>query len=102
MTKRLPRFYCYLLLGEKGQVYCGYTANIRRRLKEHNAPSNTGWTKGQRWWLLTVRCFFDRDSALLYERRTKRGRWEKKHWIRQARHRLHELCRRHGIDHPLA
>jgi len=90
------------LLGEKGQVYCGYTANIRRRLKEHHAKNNTGWTRGQRWHLLAVRCFLDRHSALIVERQIKRSKYDKDNWIRRERLRLRELCRRHGFAQPLS
>ncbi|NRA56854.1 MAG: GIY-YIG nuclease family protein [Phycisphaerales bacterium] len=99
---RLPRFYCYLLLSERGEIYCGFTSNLRRRLREHNEPSNRGWTRGRRWHLLAVKRFLDRDSALLYERWVKRRRWMKTAWIRRSRVRLQELCRRHGIEHRLA
>lgn len=99
---RLPRFYVYLLLGSDGQVYCGFTACIRKRLGQHNDAGNRGWTRGRRWWLLAVKCFLDRDTALLYEQQVKQRRWEKTNWIKRVRPRLHELCRRHGIEHPMA
>lgn len=100
--KRLPRFYVYLLLSERGETYCGYTASIRRRLAEHNAWDNTGWTRGRRWHLLAVRMFLDRHSALLSERQIKRSRYDKTNWIRRERPRLRLLCVRHGIEHRLA
>ncbi len=99
---RLPRFYVYLLLSERGEVYAGFTADIRRRLREHNAGTNTGWTGGRRWHLLAVRCFLDRHSALMVERQLKRSRYDKRNWVRRERRRLRELCRRHGIEHALA
>ena len=99
--RRLPRFYCYLLLSERGEIYCGYTNDIRRRFKEHNSSSNTGWTKGRRWWLLAVKCFLDDRSALLYERWAKKRRWLKPSWIKLARPRLRALCRRHGVSHTM-
>jgi predicted GIY-YIG superfamily endonuclease len=98
---RLPRFYVYLLLSEHGEVYCGYTNCIRRRLREHNSPKNTGWTRERRWRLLAVRCFLDRHSATIVERNIKRSRYDKRNWIQRERYRLRELCRRHGIDHSL-
>ena len=97
--RRLPRFYCYLLLSERGEVYCGFTPDIRRRFKEHNSSQNTGWTRGRRWHLLAVKCFPDDRSALLFERWVKRRRWTKTTWLKHARPRLRKLCERHGITH---
>ena len=104
MTRpRLPRFWVYLLIArEDGQVYAGFTANLRRRFKEHNAADNKGWTRGRRFHLLAVKCFFDRDSAILFERQIKRSKFDKPNWIKRERDRLRELCRRHGIPHRLA
>jgi len=101
MTRpRLPRFWLYLLLSESGEIYAGYSSDLRRRLREHNSASNRGWTRGRRWRLLAVRCFLDAHSVQLAERTLKRSRFEKRNWIRRERCRLRELCRRHGIQHP--
>jgi len=78
--ERLPRFYVYLLLSDRGEIYTGYTRCIKRRLAEHNAPDNRGWTRGRRWYLLAVRMFLDRHSALRIERRIKRSRYDKRNW----------------------
>lgn len=94
---RLPRFHVYLLLSERGEVYLGYTGNLRRRLREHNDPGNRSWTRGRRWRLLAVRCFLDVHSARLVERRFKRSRYDKRNWImRTPRYRM--LRERYGID----
>ena len=100
---RIPRFYVYLLIArEDGMIYTGYTSNLRRRFKQHNAETNTGFTRGRRWHLLAVKCFLDKHTALLYERQLKRwnhgrGNWKRDAWIRQALPRLHRLEQRHGI-----
>lgn len=99
---RLKRYYCYLLLSERGEVYCGFTPDIRRRFKEHNSSQNTGWTRGRRWHLLAVKCFLDDRSALLFERWVKKRPSMRPNWIKQERRRLRELCRRHSITHKLA
>lgn len=100
---RLPRFWVYLLLArEDGKVYAGYTGNLRQRFKRHNSPQNKGWTAGQRWHLLAVKCFIDRDSAILFERQIKASRFDKSNWIKRERDRVRKLCRRHGIPHRLA
>ena len=97
-VSRLPRFYVYLLLcRQNGRVYTGYTADLRRRFKEHNSAENTGYTRGKRWHLLAVKCFLDRDTALLFERRLKRSRYDKRSWIRRTG-RLRIPCERYGIQ----
>ncbi len=103
-TIRLQKFWLYLLFSVKtGQVYLGSTSDLQRRFREHNSPDNRGWTRrGQPWRLLAVRCYLDRDSAYLAERRMKQSRFEKRNWIRAERRRLQTLCQRHGIPHPLA
>lgn len=94
---RLPRHTVYLLLArEDGMIYTGYTSNLRRRFKQHNAETNTGFTRGRTWHLLAVRCFLDRETALLFERRAKNSR-HKKRWINRLG-RLRTLCDRYGIQ----
>ena len=82
--KRLPRHFVYALWSEKlDQVYIGYTSNICRRFREHNAADNTGWTrKGMPWRLLAVQSYLDNHSALNVERHLKRGRYNKQNWLR--------------------
>ncbi|MEO0966629.1 MAG: GIY-YIG nuclease family protein [Planctomycetota bacterium] len=101
--KRLPRFYVYLLIArEDGTIYTGYTANLRRRFKRHNRREKGRFTSGRRWHLLAVKCFLDKHSALLFERRLKRwyhgrGNWTRDAWISQSRPRLRRLETRYGI-----
>lgn len=94
---RLPRFTVYLLLSECGEVYAGYTSHLCRRFRQHNSANNKGWTRGRRWYLLAVKCFLDRDTALLFEKQLKRSRYDKTNWIKRSR-RLRILCERHGIQ----
>ncbi len=95
---RLPRFYVYLLLcRDDGSTYTGYTANLRRRFKQHNAQDNEGYTRGRRWHLLAVKCFLDRDTALLFERQLKRSGAKRRNWIKRIG-RLRTLCDRYGIQ----
>ena len=94
---RLTQFYVYLLIArDDGMIYTGYTSDLRRRFREHNAPTNTGFTRGRRWHLLAVACFLDKHTALLFERRVKQSRRLKTRWIKRTG-RLRRLCDRYGI-----
>lgn len=92
----LPRFYVYMLLSERGEVYTGSTRCIKQRLAEHNSPNNRGWTRGRRWHLLALKPFLDRHSALRVERQLKRSRYDKRNWLARL-DRLDVLRQRHGI-----
>ncbi|WP_145057126.1 GIY-YIG nuclease family protein [Adhaeretor mobilis] len=87
---RLPRYWTYLLLSDRGETYAGYTSNLRRRLRQHNSPENRGWTRGRRWRLVAVECYSDRHSALLVERRLKRKRL-RAIWLARSEQRVERL-----------
>ncbi|MEM9753894.1 MAG: GIY-YIG nuclease family protein [Planctomycetota bacterium] len=80
----------------RAKKYTGQTNNLRRRLREHNAPDNTSYTKGRKWRLLATRCFPDRSSALRYERQLKHSRYDKRNWLRKLA-RLKVLEKRFGM-----
>ena len=107
--RRLPRVYVYLLLSHElqGTAYIGMTSNLRRRLRQHNAADNAGYTRGRKWHLLAVRMFLDRPSAAMVERQLKayyhgKGNWQLEGWLRRSRARLRTLCKRYDICHRLA
>lgn len=94
---RLPRFWVYLLwCSDDGSLYTGFTGNLCRRFKEHNSPSNRGYTKGKRWRLLAVKCFLDRNTALLFEKQLKTSKYDRRNWIKRLV-RYRALCDRHDI-----
>lgn len=95
---RLPRFTCYLLLSEKGELYVGYTANLRRRFRTHNADDNTGYTRGRRWHLVAVKHHLDKSTALRNEKKHKQT-CAKRRWL-LATDRIDRLCERHDIQRP--
>lgn len=96
--RRLPRVYVYLLLSRDGITYIGMTADLRRRLRQHHAKANRGFTRGRRWHLAGVRMFLDRETAEHVERHLKRSGAQKRAWIKRVRRRLETLCERHGIQ----
>ena len=70
--------YVYVLQGERGEHYIGYTADLRRRLDEHNAGNNAS-TRGRSWDLLyyeacrSARSARDRERVLKGHGRSKQA-----------------------------
>jgi len=95
--RRLPRVYVYLLLSRDGITYIGMTADLRRRLRQHHAKTNRGFTRGRRWHLAGVRMFLDRETAEHVERHLKRSGTQKRAWLKRVRRRLETLSERYDI-----
>ncbi len=67
-------FYVYILRSSKsGILYYGYTADLKKRLKEHNNGLSS-FTKGHRpWKLVSYTAFIDRTKAKDFELYLKSG-----------------------------
>ncbi len=74
--------YVYVLRSEKdGRFYVGMTADITRRLQEHNS-GKTKSTKGYRpWKLFFMEVYPDRKTARVREKYLKTGYG--KQWIKK-------------------
>jgi predicted GIY-YIG superfamily endonuclease len=74
-------FACYCLVSETGKTYVGFTVNLDRRLRQHNAELQGGAraTKGHTWKrILSVVGFPSQQAALQFE-------WKWKHLTRKAK-----------------
>ncbi len=67
--------YVYLLesLSVCGQRYIGVTADLRRRLDEHNSARSGHTAKFKPWRIVTYLAFSDREKAEVFERYLKSG-----------------------------
>ena len=68
----MPSVWVYILRRADGSFYTGHTANLEKRLAEHQAGEGSQWTK----YRLPVELVFsqampDKDSAFLAERQIK-------------------------------
>ena len=63
------RHYVYLLICKDSSIYCGSTADLKNRLKEHNSGEAALWTKKRRPVKLAY--YEACDSLLLARRREK-------------------------------
>jgi predicted GIY-YIG superfamily endonuclease len=68
-------FYVYLIesVATEGARYVGSTADLRSRLKQHNAGQSTHTAKFKPWRLVSYIAFSDRMKAETFERYLKSG-----------------------------
>lgn len=81
MEGTVMSYACYCLLSETGKTYVGFTVNLERRLRQHNAEIQGGAkaTKGQAWKrVLSVVGFPSQQAALQFE-------WKWKYLTRKAK-----------------
>jgi putative endonuclease len=55
-------------------TYVGWTHDVARRLKQHNAGKGARFTRGRAWTLLHAEAFRSKRAAMRRERRLKRDR----------------------------
>ncbi len=67
--------YVYLIesRASPGQRYVGMTADLRRRLQDHDAGTSRHTSKLRPWRLVTYIAFSDRTKAESFERYLKSG-----------------------------
>ena len=65
-------YYVYLLqsLENKDRTYIGYTADLKRRLKEHNSK-HKGYTCKEKWRLVYYESYLSEKDAREREKRLK-------------------------------
>lgn len=68
-------FYVYLIesLSTYGQRYVGLTADLKRRMQEHNSGKSAHTSKYRPWRLVTYLAFSDRAKAESFETYLKSG-----------------------------
>jgi len=68
-------FYVYLIKSEKfpEQRYIGFTADLKQRIKDHNAGFSKHTDKYKPWKLVTYLAFSSEKSAVEFEKYLKGG-----------------------------
>ena len=78
INQETDMYYVYVLRSERGGHYIGYSADLKRRLAEHNEGKNAS-TRGRSWDLLyyeayrTERLARDRERVLKGHGRSKQA-----------------------------
>jgi putative endonuclease len=64
--------YVYLIKSLKhGQIYTGYTSDLRRRFDEHNSGLSKYTSRGIPWRLIYYEAYLSKEEALHRERSLK-------------------------------
>ena len=69
-------YYVYLLLtlnNNKTISYVGYTNNLLKRIKLHNAGKGAKFTKGRQWKLIFSMKYNDKKKAMIEEYKLKKN-----------------------------
>ncbi|MDO8565872.1 MAG: GIY-YIG nuclease family protein [Candidatus Moranbacteria bacterium] len=72
-------FFVYLLVCKDTSIYCGSTADLRNRVKEHNSGEAALWTKMRRPVKLV---YYEPHESLITTRRREK---QIKGWVKQKK-----------------
>ena len=84
-------YYVYVICNQDGKVYVGYTADLRRRIKEHKSGGNIS-TRNQSWELVYYEAYLSREDALQRERKLKQRGQAKRYLKGRVQQSLHLGC----------
>ena len=76
-------YFVYILINERGLQYIGHTADLERRLREHNSPDGYAHLgkfthRNGPWELLGSETYPTRSEAMLREKQLKSWKSPKK------------------------
>jgi putative endonuclease len=73
-------FAVYVIRSVEGRMYIGYSRDVKKRIRQHNAKANRGWTRRFHDWTEIYREEFrTRRQAMRREKELKRIRSTKKY-----------------------
>ena len=73
---RIMKFYVYIIgtTNPKPRTYVGWTNNIDKRIRAHNASKGAKYTRGSKWKLLYKEIFEPKSDAMKREIVLKKDR----------------------------
>ena len=63
-------YYVYVICDVDGNLYVGYSSDLKSRIKQHNNGENKS-TKGRVWKLVYYEAFLSKKDAVLREKKLK-------------------------------
>jgi len=85
-------YYVYLLVNEDGDLYTGFTGNLKRRMQEHH--KGEGYTRNRgSWKLCYYEAFTSKKDALGREKALKQSS-QSRRWLKERVKDSLELCRK--------
>ena len=74
-------YYVYLIQNENGEIYIGFTEDLKQRLSQHNNSDNYS-TRGRNWELAYYEAYCSKEDALERERKLKHH-GQSKRWLKK-------------------
>ena len=74
-------YYVYVLCNSRGNLYVGYSGDLRRRIREHTRGGSRS-TSGDRWKLVYYEAYLSKGDAVERERKLKQ-RGQAKRFLRE-------------------
>ena len=69
-------YFVYLIISKnkkKTISYVGYSNNLKKRLKLHNASKGAKFTRGRKWKLIYYKTYYSKTKALKEEYKLKKN-----------------------------
>ncbi len=69
-------YFVYLIVSKnkkKTISYVGYSKNLKKRLKLHNASKGAKFTRGRKWKLIYYKTYYSKTKALKEEYKLKKN-----------------------------
>lgn len=80
VRRKRRTFSVYVLRSTEGRMYIGYSQDVEKRIRQHNAKANRGWTRRFTGWKELYREEFrTRKQAMRRERELKKIRGTKRY-----------------------
>ena len=74
-------YYVYVLKNKDGDIYIGYTSDLKQRLKNHNSGRNVS-TRGHKWQLVYYEAYLSKQDAYKREQNLKKH-GQAKRWLKE-------------------
>ena len=73
--------YVYIITSNKGQIYTGYTSDLKERLATHNQGKNRS-TRGRKWKLVYYEAYRSEQDARKREHHLKKS-GQARRWLKE-------------------